>query len=226
MSQFHLHLGIGCLGALGEDFQDQAGPVDDVAALDDLFDVALLGAGEFVIENDILDLILFAVFLDLFELSRADVGGLVRPVHPLQEHLVADGSGGLRQELELVQVLLHLALPSLFEDHAHEYRFLCFVLAHSFFKRANSVNTACLSYKFSQYLDYLQDSVSVCFCSVHERSFRPVFCARVYRKLVKYDCLLEERTDNRASIVSFVRTTQANIAVWHVEPFHRNSFVH
>ncbi len=140
MSQFHLHLRIGSLGPLGENLQDQARPVDDVGALDDLLDVALLGAGELVVEDDVLDLVLLAIGLDFLELARADVRGLVGPVHPLHIHLVADGAGRLGQELELVQIFLHLALPSLFQDHAYEYRFFCLELTHSLFKSRTLTN--------------------------------------------------------------------------------------
>ncbi len=127
MSQFHLHLRVGGLGPLGEDLQDQAGPVDDVAALDELLDVALLRAGKLIVEDDVLDFVLFAVLLDFLEFARSDVGGLVRPVHPLHEHLVTDGPGGFGQEPEFVQVLLDLPLPSFFKDDTDEYRFLCLV---------------------------------------------------------------------------------------------------
>ena len=132
MSQFHLHLRIGRLRPLGENLQDQAGPVDDIGTLDDLLDVALLRPREFVIENDVLNLVLNAVFLDFLKFSRADVSGLVGAVHPLHEHLVAKGSGGLRQELQLVKILLHLALSSFLQDDADEYGFLGLVLAHTF----------------------------------------------------------------------------------------------
>ena len=52
---------------------------------------------------------------------------MIRPVHPLHEHLVTDGPGGFGQELEFVQVLLDLPLPSFFKDDTDEYRFLCLV---------------------------------------------------------------------------------------------------
>ena len=84
-----------------------------------------------VVEDDVLDLVLLAIGLDFLELARADVRGLVGPVHPLHIHLVADGSGRLGQELELVQIFLHLALPSLFQDNAYENRFFCLELTHS-----------------------------------------------------------------------------------------------
>ena len=134
MSQFHLHLRIGGLGSLGEDLQDQAGAVDDVAALDELLDVALLRAGELIVEDDILDFVLLAVLLDFLKFARADVRRLVGAVHPLHEHLVADGAGRLRKELKFIQVFLDFPLSSLFEDDTHEYRFLCLELTHSFLK--------------------------------------------------------------------------------------------
>ena len=134
MSQFHLHLRIGRLGPLGKNLQDQTGPVDDVGTFDDLLDITLLRTGKFIVEDDILNLVLFAIGLDFLKFSRADVGCLVGAVHPLHEHLVAEGPGGFRQELQLVQILLDLALPSFFEDHTHEDRFFCLVLAHLIFK--------------------------------------------------------------------------------------------
>ena len=128
--QFHLHLGVRGLSPLGEDFQDEAGTVDDIAAGDDLFYIPLLHAGEFVVEDDVLDLVLHAVFLDFFQFARADVGGLVRPVHALGEHFVREGAGGGGQEGQFVQVLLHFALAALFQDDAHKDSLIGFEFAH------------------------------------------------------------------------------------------------
>ena len=142
MSQFHLHLGVRGLCALGKYLQDEAGPVDNVGAFDYLLDIALLRPGKLVVEDDVLDFVFFTVFLDLLELASADVGGLVRPVHALHEHLVSDGAGGLSQELELIQILLYLALPSLFQDDADEDGFFCLELTHSIFKSRSLSNLA------------------------------------------------------------------------------------
>ena len=130
MSQFHLHLGVGCLGPLGKDFQDEAGPVDDIAALDGLFDVSLLHPGEFIVEDDVFDLVLAAVLLDFLQFPRADIRRLVRAVQALGEEFIALCAGGFRQELQLFQILLHFALATFFQDDAHKHGFISLEFAH------------------------------------------------------------------------------------------------
>ena len=133
---------------MGEDLQNQARPVDDVGAFNDLFYIPLLGPSELVVEDDILDFVRLAVFLDFLQFSSADIGGFVGAVHPLHEHFVADGTRRLGQELELVQVLLYLALPSLLQNDAYENGFFCLELTHSFFKSPYMFNLAKLAILF------------------------------------------------------------------------------
>ena len=130
MCQFHLHFSVGSLGPLGKDFQDETGAVYNIAAGNDLFNVALLHTREFVIENDVLYFVFFAVLLNLIQFSRADVRGLVGPVQPLGEHFVGNGAGCLGQESELVQVFLYLALSPFFQDDAYKYCFVGLKFTH------------------------------------------------------------------------------------------------
>ena len=131
MGQLHLHFGVGGFGPLGKDFQDKGCPVDNVRAGNHLFDVALLHAREFIVKDDVLNLVLLAVFLDFLQFSGADIGSLVRAVQPLGEHFVRECAGGLGQKGELVQVFLHFAFAALFQDDAHKYRFVSFKFAHT-----------------------------------------------------------------------------------------------
>ena len=131
MGQLHLHFGVGSFGPLGKDFQDKGCPVDNVRAGNHLLYVALLHAREFIVKDDVLNLVLLTVFLDFLQLSGTDIRGLVRAVQPLGEHFVRECAGGLGQEGEFVQVFLHFAFAALFQDDAHKYRFVSFKFAHT-----------------------------------------------------------------------------------------------
>ena len=96
--QLHLHLGIGSLGPLGEDFQDEAGAVDYYAVLQEPLYVTLLHAGEFVIEDAVTYVVGFAVFADFLDLTTSYIGGAVWAVDLLDEGFVALYSGGFCQE--------------------------------------------------------------------------------------------------------------------------------
>ena len=130
MGQFDLHFRIGCLGPLGENLEDQAGTVYHVAACDDFFDVSLLGAGQFVVEDDILDLVLFAIVFYFIQFSCADIGCLVGTVHALHEGFVADGTGCFCQKPQFVQILRHFSFAPFFQDDADKHGFLRFILTH------------------------------------------------------------------------------------------------
>ena len=96
--QLYLHLGIGRLGPLGEDFQDEAGAVDYYAVLQEPLYVTLLHAGEFVIEDAVTYVVGFAVFADFLDLTTSYIGGAVGTVDLLDEGFVALYSGGFCQE--------------------------------------------------------------------------------------------------------------------------------
>ena len=121
--QFNLHLRVGSLCPLSEDFQNQAGPVDNSAFLNYLFDIALLHPGELVIKDYIVYFILFAVGCYLFQFSAADIGCVVRTVNPLHEFLVSHGSRCLCKELEFVQILINLPFVVFRSDNADKYGF-------------------------------------------------------------------------------------------------------
>ncbi len=133
--QFDLRLGVGRLGALGEDFEDEAGPVDDRGGLDDLLDVALLHARQFIVKDHIINVVLLAVIGDFLEFSAADIGGLVGTVHALDELLVAHGAGRLGEELQLVEVFVDLTLVVILLDDADKDCFLFSLILHILSKK-------------------------------------------------------------------------------------------
>ena len=57
--------------------------------IEEFFDITLLHSGEFVIKNDILNLVFFAVLLDFFEFTCPDIGGFLQSVKPLDEFVAS-----------------------------------------------------------------------------------------------------------------------------------------
>ena len=122
--QFNLHLGVGSLGPLGEDFQDEAGAVDYYAVLQETLDVTLLHSGEFVVEDAVAYAVGFAVSPDFLDLSASYIGGAVGPVNLLDEGFVALYTGGFRQEAEFVKVFTGTVFVVILFNDSDEDRFL------------------------------------------------------------------------------------------------------
>ena len=122
--QFHLHLGVGSLGPLGEDFQDEAGAVDYYAVLQESLYIALLHTCEFVVEYAVAYAVGFAVFAYLLDLTASYIGCAVRAVDLLYEGFVALYSGGFRQKAEFVEVFTGTVLVVILFNDSDEDRFL------------------------------------------------------------------------------------------------------
>ena len=122
--QFHLHLCVGSLGPLGEDFQDEAGAVDYYAVLQESLNVTLLHAGEFVIEDAVTYVVGFAVFADFLDLTTSYIGGAVGTVDLLDEGFVALYSGSFCQEAEFVEVFTGTVFVVILFNDSDEDRFL------------------------------------------------------------------------------------------------------
>ena len=125
--QLNLHLSVGCLGSLGKYFQDQACAVDDRAAFDYLFNIPLLHPGKLIVEDDIGNLVFFAVRSDFFQFSASDISRLFRFIDPLHEFPVSGCTSGFRQEFKLIEVLVNLTFVFVLLDYSYEYGFLCFL---------------------------------------------------------------------------------------------------
>ena len=130
-SQFHLHLGIRSLCPLSEYFQNQTGPVYYAAGLYDLLYVSLLNTGQFIIENHILDFILFSISGYFFQFSAPDVCGIVRFVYSLDEFTVTCSPCSLCKELKFIKVFHDLPfVVILFYDSDENGLFNFYVLRH------------------------------------------------------------------------------------------------
>jgi hypothetical protein len=71
LGQFDLQLAFVSAGALGEDIEDKAGPVHD-PALEQTLQVALLGRGQGMVEDDHVGVQHLDLGRDLFRLAAAD----------------------------------------------------------------------------------------------------------------------------------------------------------
>ena len=102
LRELHLHHALLAARVLGEDVEDQRDAVDDVD-LEQLLEVALLRGRELVVEHDEVDVERLGELLQLLRLARADVGGGVGRVAPLQHELDRIGARGVDEERELVE---------------------------------------------------------------------------------------------------------------------------
>ena len=132
--QFHLHLRIGSLRSLCEDFQNKAGSVNDTASFDYLLDISLLCTRQFVIENDVFYLIFLAIFSYFLKFSASYICSIIRPFQSLDKFLVSGSPCCLSEEFELVKVFHYLAFFVLVSDDSYEYSFF-YVLCHTFLRK-------------------------------------------------------------------------------------------
>ena len=93
LGQLHLSLTFGAAGVLGENVEDHRGAVQG-RALQNGFEVPLLGWGEVIVENDGVGVMILGHRADLIGFSASDVGGPVRLVTLLDHpgHGVSPGS--------------------------------------------------------------------------------------------------------------------------------------
>jgi hypothetical protein len=106
---------------LGEDVQDEAGSVHHPPS-EQTFQVALLGAGEFLVQND--QVHACAAAADLLRLPLADEETRIQAVPFLQDRVRHTGAGGPGKLLELGQGILGLPARLVVAAHAHQERYL------------------------------------------------------------------------------------------------------
>ena len=70
-----------------------------MGAADDFFNIPLLGSCQFIIEDNILNIILFTVCFYFFKLSGSDLCCLEGTVQPLDEFFISYSSGCLGKKL-------------------------------------------------------------------------------------------------------------------------------
>src|SRR5262249_39260111 len=86
LGELDLHHALLAARVLGEDVEDQGDPVHDVD-VEQALEVALLRRGELVVEDHQVDVERVGELLQLARLPRADVGGGIGEVAPLQDQL-------------------------------------------------------------------------------------------------------------------------------------------
>jgi hypothetical protein len=102
LGQFDLELAFAGPGSLGENIKDERGAVENLA-IEDPFEVAALGGGKFLVEDDGVDVGPAAMLGELIGFAFADEGGGARGGQFLDSvaYDFAAGSGGqLRQFFE------------------------------------------------------------------------------------------------------------------------------
>ena len=123
LGELDLGLAFPTLRVLGEDVEDQRGPVDDLD-LDDVLEGAALAEGELAVADDCVGSLRNDDVTQLERLALAEVGRRVRPLATLDEPGEDRRSGGLGQGGELAERVLGVlgrALgPDTSEDDALE----------------------------------------------------------------------------------------------------------
>ena len=89
-----LRLALGGLGVLGEDVQDQRGPVDDLD-LDDVLQRAPLAGAQFVVAHDSVGAVLDDDVAQLLGLAGPEIGGRIGPLAPLHNSSKNHGARSL-----------------------------------------------------------------------------------------------------------------------------------
>ncbi len=102
LGQLDLEAAFAGAGASGEDVEDEGGAVEDFSG-EGVFQVALLGRAELVVEDDEGVVELGALGLQLGELALADVGGGIGASELLDGAADDAGAGGVGEEGELIE---------------------------------------------------------------------------------------------------------------------------
>ncbi len=117
--QLHLGLSFLAAGVLGEDVEDHGRPVDGRAA-QDLLEVALLGRGQLVVEDDGVGIDGLRQLVEFLGLAPSHEGGRIGVIATLDDAADDVGTGRAHQEGELVEVGLDRFGRRPGEHHSHE----------------------------------------------------------------------------------------------------------
>ncbi len=112
LGQFHLGLALAAARVLGEDVQDQGGPVDHLD-LDDAFQAAQLARGELAVADHGVGTGRGHDVGQLAGLARTHVGSRVDPAAPLDETVEDLGAGRFRQPAQLPHRVLRAGQAAL-----------------------------------------------------------------------------------------------------------------
>jgi len=109
LRQFDLQLAFSCARVARKNVEDQLSAIDD-SSLDDLFNIALLGRTEIVVEQENVGVHGGCRAGYFFKFARADQGRWIGPVAALQDLAYNLGPGTLRQGTEFCQGLVGIEL--------------------------------------------------------------------------------------------------------------------
>jgi hypothetical protein len=110
LGQFDLQLAFMRFGALREDVEDQAGPIDH-ATLQRLLQVALLTGAQFVIEDYQVGLVRAVLGSHFLDLALAGVGRRIRAVATTMHHRTDRCARRKCQQTDLVKLLGRSSRP-------------------------------------------------------------------------------------------------------------------
>ena len=119
LCQFHLQAALTRLSPSGENVQDQGSAVDDLRAVEDSFELKLLGRGEFIVADNGADVMFLDATLDLLKLAFTDVG-VAGSREPLDDGVYNLGAGAFGKIAQFIQRVSHGpigATPP--QSHAH-----------------------------------------------------------------------------------------------------------
>ena len=119
LGKLDLEFAFAGAGALGKDIKDEGGAVQDLA-LEGFFEVAGLGGGKFVVEDDGIDVVIAAELGEFGGFAFADVGGGVGVFEFLGGGAGDFTAGGLGEFGELLEGFLNIGVGGGFEFHADE----------------------------------------------------------------------------------------------------------
>ena len=119
LGQLDLGLALGALGVLGEDVEDQCGPVDHLD-LDPILQVAQLRGRELAVTDHRVGTGGDHHLAQLLDLAAPDVRGRVGSGAALDQALEHLGAGGLGEQLELGHRILRVDLAAR-RPHAHQH---------------------------------------------------------------------------------------------------------
>jgi hypothetical protein len=107
LRELDLELGLARPRARREDVEDQFGAIHDALA-SGVLDVLALRRRELVVEDDERRALLVDECPELVDLSLAEIGRRVRPIDLLRDAADDDRTGGVRELLQLLQMLVQV----------------------------------------------------------------------------------------------------------------------
>lgn len=125
LGEFDLQFAFAGAGPLGEDVEDQRGAIEDFDG-EDLFEIAILRWGKFVVEDDGVDGVFLTELRELLGLAGADESGRAGFVEFLNAVPDDFTAGGFGEFIQLSEGILDIEAGAIFEFNADEENSLRF----------------------------------------------------------------------------------------------------